>query len=146
MKDNSLQKTTSIEPLTTPPVVGLTVNDFSEPPKDETITNQETVYVNLESLDITELLRQPQDIKEETATIVAKWIIVIFGASLLCCFVLQIAIILLALKYPSEVKDTIIPAMGGSILEIVKLIGTLFSPLLAFILGYYFSISSKKNT
>jgi len=83
--------------------------------------------------------------RERAAKDIAKWLIIAFGGSMAGAF-----IIVMALIVPTWWADTdtiitkVIPVMNN-ILEAVKLIGAIFSPLLAFILGYYFSVSTHKD-
>ncbi len=81
--------------------------------------------------------------KDKAAISIANKIVYIFALSLGCSFLLIGVVIYLALHRPTEVTTIIVPALGGNLFEAIKIIGTIFSPLLAFILGYYFNKDSK---
>lgn len=122
----------------------------SSPPAEEQSAQRVTEEVNIgpfldETVGKSIQFKSLDRIKEEAAVEVAKMIIYIFAAALIGSFGLVLVVFGLASCYPKVVTETIVPAMGGSVLEAIKVTGTLFSPLLAFILGYYFSASTAKG-
>jgi hypothetical protein len=83
--------------------------------------------------------------KEQYAAEIAKQVISIFAGSLVGAFIIIAMLIWLAWDCPEAFLTKILPTLGN-ILEILKVIGALFSPLLAFILGYYFSLSTRTTS
>lgn len=80
-------------------------------------------------------------LRETSAGKVAVLLIIIFGVSLLLSFII-VGVLIYVLR---ESSQEILSGMN-SILEVIKIIGAIFSPLLAFILGYYFGLSNKSSS
>jgi hypothetical protein len=81
--------------------------------------------------------------REQAAENIARWLIIAFMFALGCAFLIMIILIIPIYWSTTEtMTDKFMPSMPH-VLEIVKIIGGIFSPLLAFILGYYFSISTQ---
>lgn len=88
----------------------------------------------------------PPPYKETMAGRVAMRLLLIFGLALGAAFLIILALIVPLWWHwnTEEVATKVLPAMSG-ILETIKIIGTIFSPLLAFILGYYFTLSVSND-
>lgn len=83
--------------------------------------------------------------REQAAKDIARWLIGAFVIALTLAFGVMILLIIPIYWTSTEtMTDKFMPAMPN-VLEIVKIIGGIFSPLLAFILGYYFSLSTKSS-
>jgi len=102
------------------------------------------VAVNKQDLATPKIQPSLPEMRESNAVNIAKLIIYLFGASLLFSLVVVIALIILAIYLPDAIFTKVLPNIG-SFLEVIKIIGALFSSLLAFILGYYFSQTIKSN-
>lgn len=92
-------------------------------------------------------LTKPADmrlVKENNAIIIARLVLYTFAGSLIGSFIVILILLGFAIFYPALVVDKISPTIG-SFLEIIKVVGAIFSPLLAFILGYYFSMTAKSD-
>lgn len=77
---------------------------------------------------------------------IAMTLVFIFGLALLGAFVVVMGLIApLWWHWDTEQIATKILPTIGDILEAVKIIGAIFSPLLAFILGYYFTLSTAAS-
>jgi hypothetical protein len=88
--------------------------------------------------------RSAAEFRESAARDVAMRILQIFAWSLTAAFLFVIALVMLAFHWRDSVLKEIVPVLGD-FTRIVEIVGTIFSPLLAFILGYYFSESSKRR-
>jgi Na+/serine symporter len=77
--------------------------------------------------------------KNTVGCFVAAGVIVFFGLSLLYGFHLVSVLVNASLAYEATERSTAIK----DALQILTTIGTLFSPLLAFVLGYYFHQSQE---
>jgi hypothetical protein len=75
---------------------------------------------------------------------IVRLIIFVFATSLALALIILLFLVYVALTSTNDTISKVIPVFG-TFLEIVKTIGVIFSPLLAFILGYYFSLSSKQE-
>src|SRR5687768_8017577 len=75
--------------------------------------------------------------KDTQGCFVAAILMISFAGSLACGFYLVIVIVHASLAYAPADRSTAIK----DALQILMTIGTLFSPLLAFVLGYYFNQS-----
>jgi hypothetical protein len=116
------------------------------PAPKKTNAQPEEFEVDVDGLD--KIGSKPPDTrfyKERAAREIAKWILIVFGIGLVGAF-----IVVMSLIVPTWYTDTktvtteFMPAMPN-VLEIVKIIGGIFTPLLAFILGYYFSASARQD-
>jgi len=119
----------------------------SEQPNSES----ETVDINLldfpeiktENKPYEELPNEKPFSKDAAAAGIANKVVYVFAGALLLGFALIITVVILSLNHGDTVKGVIVPALGDNLLEVIKIVGTIFSPLLAFILGYYFNKDSK---
>jgi hypothetical protein len=82
--------------------------------------------------------------KEVTASKVAMRIVGLFGVSLALSLLVVIGLIWMVIAMPDEMVSEVIPVVNA-LLEVVKVVAAVFSPLLAFILGYYFSLSAMQK-
>ncbi len=81
--------------------------------------------------------------KENSATIVAGGILLLFGVfvTLLVCYSFHTIQGLKAAEAKQEVSEAVIPLIGA----VGNFCTSVFAPLLAFILGYYFSEKKKQG-
>lgn len=81
--------------------------------------------------------------REQAAEKIAIWVICAFMLALTFAFTIMIMLIIPLYWFtPETMTEKFMPTMPN-VLEVVKIIGGIFSPLLAFILGYYFSVSTQ---
>jgi uncharacterized protein involved in cysteine biosynthesis len=71
-------------------------------------------------------------------------IVGLFGVSLALSLLVVIGLIWMVIAMPDEMVSEVIPVVNA-LLEVVKVVAAVFSPLLAFILGYYFSLSAMQK-
>ena len=89
--------------------------------------------------------RPPDIIKEEAATLVAKYIVQVFKYAVLAGLGGIFAVVLVCFFWQNSsaaaplLKDAVVPSLE----RLGTFATTVFGPLLAFILGYYFGGSSK---
>ncbi|MDR3707734.1 MAG: hypothetical protein P4L33_05510 [Capsulimonadaceae bacterium] len=76
-------------------------------------------------------------VREGAAREVASKLILIFGWAIAGAFLVIFCLIALAVRFPETVANKL-AAEIDEILRVLQVVGTMFSPLLAFILGYYF--------
>lgn len=110
-----------------------TGGELVSPPKTDEVLDVDFKPGDLHPLPSVEMVR------ENTAGRVAIMLIVIFGCSLLFSFGIVAWLIYLFKERPDFLSEM------NNVLEIIKVIGTIFSPLLAFILGYYFGLSNRSG-
>lgn len=84
----------------------------------------------------------PDQIKDLDAGLLAQGLLNIFGVSVCIAFCVLCITIVGALFRPGSTNLGVVP-MFKEALEILRLVGAMFSPLLAFVLGYYFNQSAK---
>lgn len=101
-----------------------------------------SVKINPHDIGRPELRPTVPILRETNAGDIAKLIVYTFAGSLLAAFNIIILIIILIIKLPSDISSNILSNIEHAF-EILKLVSTIFSPLLAFLLGYYFSQSTK---
>jgi len=89
---------------------------------------------------VTESFQDELD-KDAQGCFVAAILMISFAGSLGCGFYLVIVIVHASLAYAPADRSTAIK----DALQILMTIGTLFSPLLAFVLGYYFNQSQSAH-
>ena len=95
-------------------------------------------------LSSTLLINSPADINRETSALrIAQMIIRTFQVSLYVGLGL-IVVLIIAFTVNPELVSALLPSLG-SVLEVITTIGAIFSPLLAFILGYYYNRSHGDN-
>jgi hypothetical protein len=85
--------------------------------------------------------KMPDNPRDFFAGHLADSLMTIFGASVFGAFLLLGGIIYGAYTQPKNIDNVIKILKDG--FEVVRLTGALFSPLLAFVLGYYFNQSTK---
>lgn len=132
-----------------------TGNRFDEPEKEveETTVDVEDPITRTETRprdtldvgDITKAVATRDVIKENAAERIATSLIRVFLISLLSAFIVVALLIVGPLIANPEATSVGIYPVMSDILEVIKIIGGIFSPLLAFILGYYFSLTIKKG-
>jgi len=83
-----------------------------------------------------------EEIKDLDAGLLAQGLLNIFGVSVCVAFIVLGLAVIGALYRPGSTNLAVVP-MFKEALEILRLVGALFSPLLAFVLGYYFNQSAK---
>ena len=76
-------------------------------------------------------------VREGAAAEVASKLIWVFGFALFGAFAVIFALIVVALRFPDAVANKLAGEVD-ELLRVLQVVGTIFSPLLAFILGYYF--------
>lgn len=94
----------------------------------------ETITIPVENIEQTEQfkrLRLKEPTKEATARTLAMVLIWGFAVAVLCCFVIGFYV----LAKSSTIDDKSLAAST----EFLKVTSSIFAPLLAFVLGYYFS-------
>ena len=81
--------------------------------------------------------------RAESATWVARGVIWVFGLTIVLVL-LALCVIMLITRTPDDAKrfaDTLVSVLDS----LGKFVGSVFGPLLAFILGYYFSEKQKES-
>ena len=84
----------------------------------------------------------PADRREDFAGRLAQGLLNIFAMSVVISFCVMSFLLAGAIYRPSSTLAAVVPTLKES-LEILRLSGSLFSPLLAFVLGYYFNQSTR---
>jgi len=82
--------------------------------------------------------RALEHVREDNAFLIAKAILWLFAVCFALSFLLVIALVYFAARFPALVLTQLAPALDN-FSRFISLVGSLFSPLLAFILGFYFS-------
>ncbi len=84
--------------------------------------------------------------KELAAFWIGKAIVVIFGLALFLVIIASFTVVWKCGRKPDETKELIIGAVIPLLEKVATFFTTLFSPLLAFILGYYFGHENKAGS
>lgn len=82
------------------------------------------------------------DRREDNADRLAQGLLNTFAVSLVISFGVMGCLLAAAVYRPNSTIVAVVPTLKES-LEILRLSGSLFSPLLAFVLGYYFNQSTR---
>jgi hypothetical protein len=133
--------------VSSPPAypVAVTISAATPPPRTPFTPDPHTKSVNVEqAFDYERVKFNPEQAKAKAAREVAQVLVATFAATI-GLFFLTIALIFALSASPSQARD-FVTAFVAILTPIENFVTKVFGPLLAFVLGYYFSENSKAKS